>query len=262
MALLKEYFKLIDEYREKLGKNTILLMEVGSFYEVYTKVPSTKEITEPQVIDLRKFTDLATGKKTDDVLMLGFSSKIPFLLEKYLEKIITNGYTVVVYNQDAPINNTTRSLKGIFSPGTYFYENNNDDEVSNHLSCIWIEKYKKTKLNNLCNVVIGMSVIDNYTGKSSLYQIIVEDLHNPTTYDELERFISSYNPKECIIISNFSDKEIKDIIQFIKLDSKKIHILNTLDSKVKKSEGQSYQREILDKFFSFNIAESLFKNSL
>ncbi len=262
MALLKEYFKLIDEYREKLGKNTILLMEVGSFYEVYTKVSSTKEIIEPQVIDLRKFTDLATGKKTDEVLMLGFSSKIPFLLEKYLEKIITNGYTVVVYNQDAPINNTTRSLKGIFSPGTYFYENNNDDEVSNHLSCIWIEKYKKTKINSSGNVVIGMSVIDNYTGKSSLYQIIVEDLHNPTTYDELERFISSYNPKECIIISNFSDKEIKDIIQFIKLDSKKIHILNTLDSKVKKSEGQSYQREILDKFFSFNIAESLFKSSL
>jgi hypothetical protein len=53
-------------------------MEVGSFYEVYTKVPSTKEITEPQIIDLRKFTDLATGKKTNDVLMLGFSSKIPF----------------------------------------------------------------------------------------------------------------------------------------------------------------------------------------
>jgi hypothetical protein len=58
-------------------------MEVGSFYEVYTKVPSTKEITEPQIIDLRKFTDLATGKKTNDVLMLGFSSKIPFLLLLY-----------------------------------------------------------------------------------------------------------------------------------------------------------------------------------
>lgn len=262
MALLKEYFKIRDEYRNRLGENTLLLMEVGSFYEIYTKVDkNTKEITEPQVVHLRKYAELAPGKKTDEVLMLGFSSKIPFLLEKYLEKIINNGYSAVVYDQDAPVSNTTRSLKGIYSPGTYFYENGND-EVSNHLACIWIEQHKKTSINRAGNIVIGMSVIDNYTGKSSFYQIIVEDLHNPTTYDELERFISSYNPNECIIISNFPQKEINDIIQFIKLDSKKTHTYNTNDKKVKKVESQSYQKEILETFFSFNIAESLFKNSL
>ena len=160
-------------------------------------------------------------KKTEEVLMLGFSSKIPFLLEKYLEKIINNGYSAVIYDQDAPTSNTTRSLKGIYSPGTFFYENSNDD-VSNHVACIWIESHKKTKINKSGNIVIGMSIIDNYTGKSSFYQIISEHLHNPTTYDELERFISSYNPKECIFISNFSQKEINDVIQFIKLQSKKL----------------------------------------
>ena len=262
MALLKQYFKLRDEYREKLGENTLLLMEVGSFYEIYTKVEKgTKEITEPQIIHLRKYAELAPGKKTDEVLMLGFSSKIPFLLEKYLEKMINNGYSAVIYDQDAPTSNTTRSLKGIYSPGTYFYESSNDD-VSNHIACIWIESHKKTKFNKTGNIVIGMSVIDNYTGKSSFYQNISENLHNPTTYDELERFISSYNPKECIFISNFSQKEINDVIQFIKLESKKTHILNISDDKIKKVESQSYQRDILEKFFSFNIGESLFNNSL
>jgi DNA mismatch repair protein MutS len=262
MALLKQYFKLRDEYREKLGENTLLLMEVGSFYEIYTKVDkNTKEITEPQIIHLRKYAELAPGKKTEEVLMLGFSSKIPFLLEKYLEKIINSGYSAVIYDQDAPTSNTTRSLKAIYSPGTYFYENSNDD-VSNHVACIWIESHKKTKINKSGNIVIGMSIIDNYTGKSSFYQIISEHLHNPTTYDELERFISSYNPKECIFISNFSQKEINDVIQFIKLQSKKTHVLDINESKVKKVESQTYQREILDKFFPFNISESLFKNSL
>lgn len=262
MALLKEYFKLRDKYRDQLGENTLLLMEVGSFYEIYTKVDKhSKEITEPQIIHLRKYAELAPGKKTEEVLMLGFSSKIPFLLEKYLEKIINNGYSAVIYDQDSPTAKTTRSLKGIYSPGTFFYENSNDD-VSNHVACIWIESHKKTKINKSGNIVIGMSIIDNYTGKSSFYQIISENLHNPTTYDELERFISSYNPKECIFISNFSQKEINDIIQFIKLQSKKTHVFNISESKVKKVESQIYQREILDKFFSFNISESLFKNSL
>ena len=39
-------------------------------------------------------------------------------------------------------------------------------------------------------------------------------------------------------------------------------MLDINESKVKKVESQTYQREILDKFFPFNISESLFKNSL
>ena len=35
MALIKEYFELTQKYKNDYGNNTILLMEVGSFYEVY-----------------------------------------------------------------------------------------------------------------------------------------------------------------------------------------------------------------------------------
>ena len=261
MAMLKEYFRLINEYREKYGEKTLLLMEVGSFYEVYTKVDTiTKEIIEPQIIDLRRYCDLAPGKKSNSVIMFGFSSRISNLLEKYVEKIINNGYTVVVYNQDAPTNNTTRSLTGIYSPGTYF--NEISDNISNNMSCIWIESHKKTKINKYGNIVIGMSNIDIFTGKSNYYEIAVENLHNPTTYDELERFISTYNPNECVIISNFNDKELNDVLNYIKLDSKKHHLINKENDKVINTEKQTYQREILEKFFSFNISECLFKNSM
>jgi len=261
MAMLKLYFKLRDEYRETYGEKTLLLMEVGSFYEIYTKVDSiTKEITEPQVIDLRLFTGFVPGKKNEETMMFGFSSRISMLLEKYVEKMVNNGYTVVVYDQDTPTNNTTRSLKGIYSSGTFFDETS--DNISNNLSCIWIESHKKSKMNKYGNIVIGMSNIDNFTGKSNFYEIITENLHNPTTYDELERFIATYNPNETIIISNISDKEITDIIQFIRLDSKKYHKISIDSPKVKNVEKQVYQREILDKFFSFNISSSLFKNSM
>ena len=261
MALLKEYFKLINDYREKYGENTILMMEVGSFYEVYTKVDIiTKDIIEPQIIDLMKYCDLVPGKKSDSVLMLGIPSRKLNLLEKHVEKLINNGYTVVVYNQDGPTNNPTRSLTAVYSPGTYFKET--CESISNNMSCIWIESHKKTKINKYGNIVIGMSNIDNFTGKSNYYEIVTENLHNPTTYDELERFISIYNPKECIIVSNHSDKELNDIMNYIKLDSKKHHLINKENTRVINAEKQTYQREILEKFFSFNISESLFKNSM
>ena len=121
------------------------------------------------------------------------------MIDKYVDKIQNNGYTAVVYSQDAPTANTTRSLLGVFSPGTFFSVNN--DEISNNLACIWIQSNTKTMIHGSGNIIIGMSNIDNFTGKSSFYEITTENIHNPTTYDELERFISTYNPSETILIS-------------------------------------------------------------
>jgi DNA mismatch repair ATPase MutS len=44
MALIKSYFSLLEKYKAKYG-DTFLLMQVGSFYEVY----SAKD-TDPDMI--------------------------------------------------------------------------------------------------------------------------------------------------------------------------------------------------------------------
>ena len=83
--MLKQYFQLRDEYREKYGEKTILLFQVGAFYEVYTQVDAkTKEIVEEQVIDFKRFAELASANKTETTLMLGFRD---YIIEKYVEKI-------------------------------------------------------------------------------------------------------------------------------------------------------------------------------
>ena len=258
MAMLNQYFKLQDEYRNKYGEKTILLFQVGAFYEVYTKVDkNTKEITEPQVIEFKKFAELASANKNETTLMLGFRD---YMVEKYVEKIQNNGYTCVVYSQDAPTSNTTRSLTGIFSPGTFFSVNN--AELSNNIACIWIHKNDKTIFNKHGNIIIGMSCVDIFTGKSNFMEIIAENIHNPTTYDELERFITTYSPSESIIISNMDSSNIDDIVNFIRLESKKIHKLSTNDKIIKNAEKQSYQQEIVNQFFKQTVANSIIENSL
>ena len=257
MSMISIYFNIKDNVREKYGDKTLLLFQVGAFYEVYTKVdPVSKEITEHQVIDFKRFTELASAKKTEDTLMMGFRD---YMIEKYIDKIQQNGYTAVVYNQDAATTNTTRSLLGVFSPGTFFSVNN--EEISNNMACIWIHCNTKTLLHGKGNIIIGMSTIDNFTGKSSFYEITTENIHNPTTYDELERFISTYNPSETILISNLHENRVRDIINYVKIESKQIHVISSDDTRVKNAEKQCYQRELLMKFFSDNISESLYNGA-
>ena len=258
MAMLKQYFQLRDEYREKYGEKTILLFQVGAFYEVYTKVnEKNKEIVEEQVIEFKRFTELASANKNETTIMLGFRD---YIIEKYVEKIQNAGYTAVVYSQDAPAANTTRSLTGIFSPGTFFSVNN--DEISNNICCIWIHRRERNKLNKSGNIMIGMSSIDIFTGKNTFYEIITENAHNPTTYDELERFVSTYNPSETILISNMEENKINDVIHYVNIESKKIHRLGYDDKRIKNAEKQIYQQELINRFFSPKVANSILNNTL
>jgi DNA mismatch repair protein MutS len=136
------------------------------------------------------------------------------------------GYTIVVYNQEDTGNKVmTRSLAGIFSPGTCF----SDDQsfLNNNTTCIWIDFIENKGLNHLSKgnyIVIGIANINIYTGQSVISQSQELFIDNPTTYDNLERFISVYNPSEVIIISNLKSLLIQNMVQYINLQCKK-HII-------------------------------------
>ena len=38
MALIKEYFTLTDKYTAEYGPNTVVLLQVGAFFEVYGQI--------------------------------------------------------------------------------------------------------------------------------------------------------------------------------------------------------------------------------
>jgi DNA mismatch repair protein MutS len=262
MALIKEYFELTKKYQDDYGDNTILLMQVGSFFEVYGICDKkTNIISSSKIIDFGNICELNIVDKNvcvgkDNVVMAGFKD---IMIEKYIKKIQEAGFTAVVYSQDEAAKNTTRSLTGIFSPGTYF--SNDSTRLNNNLTCIWIEIINNRHLLKGKYVVVGVSNIDIYTGNTSIFQFQENYLNNPTTYDELERYISIYNPSEVIIISNLSDNEIDDVINYTNIKCNLIHKINIGDTnqktnqfyvRAKNSEKQTYQKEILNKFYKIN----------
>ena len=234
MSLIKDYLRLSKEATAKYGPKTFLLMQVGAFYECYGETSDRANID-----DFCRTCELACANKAPGVMMAGFRD---YSLEKYLNKLQEAGYTAVVHSQDAQIKED-RALSGVYSPGTFF--NSESAALSNCVACICIERMR-------AKTVIGMANIDVFTGRSSVFEVETELMHAPTTYDELERFISSHVPSEVIIISdNFSQKQVEDLLNFtgIATCARLVHRLDSNNDAVQKSKKQVYQRDIMARFF-------------
>ena len=275
MALIKEYFELTKKYQDEYGANTILLMQVGSFFEVYGIYNEKSEsIFGSKIIEFSQICELNIVEKNtcigkDNVMMAGFKD---MQIEKYIKKIQDSGYTVVVYVQDEAIKNTTRSLGGIFSPGTYFQTESQN--LTNSITCIWIDLIENKVLMKGKFVVVGVANIDIYTGKTSIFQFKETYVNNPTTYDELERFISIYNPSEVLLITNLpEEKELDYIISYAGISSSlihKIHINDKISSdkmtRIKNCEKQCYQKEVLSRFYKFDdynvFVQNFYENNI
>ena len=239
MALTQEYFHLLNQYQQEYGTNTILLMQVGSFFEVYAKDLSANIQAFSKLCDLN-----VVEKDKTKIWMAGFKD---LQLERYLKKIQEGGFTAVVYTQDET--KTNRTLAGIFSPGTYFSDS---PRLSNSITCIWIEVIEQRVVNKGKSMVIGIANIDIYTGKTAVFQYKEEARNSPTTYDQLERFLSIARPSEVILISNL--EQLDSIISYAGIECDLIHKIHTEDPTYKtrlvNCEKQTYQKEILSRFYT------------
>lgn len=277
MALAKEYFNLTQKYKSKYGNKTIVFMQVGAFFEIYgLKKQGIIDDNVSNIIDFSKITDSSVVDKkicvgTHGVVMAGFRD---YMIDKYLKKMQENGYTIVVYKQDEQAKNSTRSLAGIFSPGTLFSDDDQESKLSNNMSCIWIRKNNNGILQKN-NLNIGICNIDIFTGKTNVFEFETENYKNPCSFDELEQFISIYNPIETIIIHNVDTDLINNIINYIGITSKKIHKISLnceTESELKKQkendnynkcikcENQVYQNEILKKYYKEQLIELIKEN--
>ena len=82
MSLIKEYFDLTKNYIDEYGNNTILLMQVGSFFEVYGIYNElTESISGSRIEEFSKICELNIVEKNtcvgkDNVVMAGFKDII------------------------------------------------------------------------------------------------------------------------------------------------------------------------------------------
>ena len=252
--VLDEYMRLTSLYQEKYGDKTIVLYQIGKFYEVYGYKHPDHDIIQGSIVE--EFADVCdlkfTAKKMTyqnkyPVYMAGIPVA-PYQLEKYKGILLENQYTIVLYVEaDDQSTNTKqkkiRKLEGVYSPGTYIPEDTTSFQSSTHIVCIWIKQYKhKQKMH----FVIGVAIYDLITNKSYIFEYEVqENKVEMTTFDELERILTIYRPKEVILISEISG--VKDFIP--SLHSMYVHELSTTDIVIQNAEKQKHCDYIFSRYF-------------
>lgn len=283
MALVKEYFELTKKHKSEYGKNTLVLMQVGAFFEVYgLQNKTTDEITGSEIVDFSRICDLnIADKKTsignDGVIMAGFSH---YMIDKYLKKLQEAGFTVVVYTQDTD-DVKTRNLAGIYSPGTYFSPETT--HITNNTMAIWLHLVNINsspllkKMNSLSDpmlgpgkiIQVGMANIDIFTGKTTIFEFKETYIKSPTTFDEMDRFISIYRPSEIVLLGNLTEAEIDEIINFTNIECNLIHrisLTNTESTRTEivkqalHSEKQMYQKELFSRFYKIADYDVFYQN--
>lgn len=239
MTIIHDYLTLQKKYANQYGSKTVVIMEVGSFYELYG-------IRENDIIqDVAQLLNIALTKR--DKRVQEVNTKNPYLvgftaisLSKYLRVLLNHNYTVVRVDQVTNPPNPRREVTKIYSPSTSIDEFDIAD--TNYILCIYIETIQK----KMC---IGLSLIDLSTGNSILYEAY--DSKNTTdkhlALQESFRFIHTYHPKEIVIYAEKCEMSKDNIISYLELDLKIYYFYTEFDSTYKKI---SYQDEFFGKIYN------------
>ena len=236
--LTTSYFELQRLFEDKYGKNTIILMEIGTFFEVYEinneneQIGKAKEIASLLNIQLTRKNKNIIENSEKNPLMAGVPS---ISLEKHLSKIISyEKYTIVLIKQQGIPPNVTRTLDAIISPGTNFDFAINSDE--NNTTSILIDQIKG-------NYLIGYSAIDVTTGKCYFNEVYGTSEDPNFALDEVFNYMNMHKTNELII--TFASKDINEheIINYLECKNNIFHINK---SRVK----ITYQNDLFQNIFN------------
>ena len=232
------YFKLQRLFEKKYGKNTVVLMEIGTFFEVYEvnnddeQVGKAKEIAELLNIQLTRKNKSILENSQENPIMAG----VPAIsLEKHLARIISEQkYTVVIIRQRGVPPNVSRYLDTVVSPGTNFDFVIDQDE--NNITSLIIDQIKGIYL-------VGYSAIDVTTGKCFYNEVHGTSEDKFYALDEVFNYMNMHKTNEVVV--TFADKNInqKELIDYLELTLKTFHI-GTFTPKI------SYQNELFKNVFN------------
>ena len=253
MNMITEYFERTSFYQKKYGPKTIVLMQCGTFYEVYAyHTIGSNDYQGGKILEFSQICNMAisqkalTKYKTFIVSMAGFQY---YSIETYVQRLVDHQYTVVEITQENEMQENgkkrIRKVNAIYSPGTHLsFQTNTETQWSNYIMSIWIHRFREIH-------IVGVSLMNNYTGQTYIMEHnINEAVLQSTSFDEIDKYIAIYEPKEIILICDESIHEIvsghinHNVAQRIPL-----YYHNTEDKIVKNAKEQLYRQQILSQYF-------------
>jgi DNA mismatch repair protein MutS len=249
---VKKYIEYHDIYTKKYGENTVVLMQSGSHFNIFSVIndevnmgPDIYHICQNILNNALQVTK--QNKKVPEIsikncLLAGFPT---YVVQKYENILLNNNYTVVIVEQITSPPNPERGVTRIISPGTTIDDYNKD--TSHYLMSIYIECNEYMNKNVY---ISGLTAIDLSTGKNYMHYCISKIDDNQLWIDEIGKYIHFYNPSEIIFhFKNFNLTKT-DIIQNWDIPHNSIQI-NHYDNK--QYLKTTYQNEFLQNIFNLSL---------
>ncbi len=246
MGLIEDYVEYTEKY-QKLYKKSVVLYQCGGFFEIYGYENKGADVKK-----IAKIFEIQSTKKNKSIEKVSKSNPemagVPcYVIDKYIDLLVDNGYTVILVEQVTPAPNPKREVTKIISSGTQESELN---IYNNYLMSIYFSVSKSLKTAQ-SYIIASISYIDINTNNSYIFETTQNDTE--LNMEDILQIISSNNPSEIIIFTDLESKKFEkemDIINaFVNsLSIKTIH--NKLDDIIKNDFFKnSYQTAFLNKVF-------------
>lgn len=235
MTIIDDYVDYCKTYIEKYGENTVVLLQCGDFFEIYSYIENniTYGASMQRICDLCNFQMSRKNKSIlensrSNPMMAGF----PLVaLQKNIQILVQNNYTIVVIRQVTPPPNVKREVTEIISPGITLNTNNSEG-----LYCMTIY----VEIHNMIPC-IGICLMDVSTGTLLVKEIQGTSYDTNIASDEVYRLSQTYPPREVIFIGERMES-LEDIFDNIIVHRDWQHYDKNILT-------PSYQNSVLNKIF-------------
>ena len=220
IMIINEYIEYMRKYKDQYGDKCIVLLQVGSFYEMYTINENNNN--ENDIYKIADICGIQTTKKNKSIAEISLSNPVMagfpiHSVSKFTQILLNNNYTIVIIQQEQEMGenkNRKRNVAEILSPGSNI---NITDKRSNYMMVIIYEI-----INNY--IIAGISGIDLSTGKTFIYEVGSTKDDPELATDEVFRMISTYNPIELIILGNkIDEKDKRRILKNLNINNILVH---------------------------------------
>lgn len=217
--ILEGYFDLHKIYSERYGENTIVLIELGSFFEIYgvenekMSLGKVKEIADLLNLQLTRRNKNIKENSIQNPLMAGFPTPT---FDRYISRLIAERlYTIVIIRQKGVPPNITRYLDQIISPGVnmeYCL-----DHADNFIASILVDEHQGL-------YSVGYAALDVTTGKTYLFEGHSTKEDKTATLDQLFSLVRSHNLAELIFAPGSKEIDKEAMLKYLELsDFQSIH---------------------------------------
>ena len=203
-SLYEVYIDYQIKAEEIYGEKTIVLYQVGDFYEIYGyDLPDRVKIDHLRnILKIIHYTETSKNKSIEHSIKNPKMTGFPIgNVKRNIELLLNYNYTIINISQignSVEFNkNKVRKVVDIISPSTYIYS----EKTSNILLAIYLEDYND-------NLYGALSYCDIIQGINTIYEI----KDNENIEDIIYKNIKILEPKEIIIVNNYHFMNIIYII--------------------------------------------------